>query len=164
MEGFLLDRGFQVFLDAYPEAGHLLNQQSLDLRAFKPCALIYTPSGMQRVMDVTLEPRHLTASVLAQVGSLADKLRVAALKTRLTSVSIEDIAAHEDMTTARYLERAGFTPSMVDGFFRSFYGGIFLERDLHTSSRMFESTFKMFSQGSATLPSKGMGAGSESWV
>jgi phytoene dehydrogenase-like protein len=45
---------------------------------------------------------------------------------------------------------------MIDGFFRSFYGGIFLERELRTSSRMFEFTFKMFSQGSATLPAKGM--------
>lgn len=158
MDGFLLDRGFQVFLDAYPEAGHLLNRQGLDLRAFKPGALIYTPSGMRRVMDVTREPRHFMASVLAPVGSLADKLRVAALKMRLMRVSREDTAAHEDMTTERYLERAGFTPSMIDGFFRSFYGGIFLERDLHTSSRMFEFTFKMFSQGSATLPSAGMGA------
>ena len=46
---------------------------------------------------------------------------------------------------------------MIDGVFRSFYGGIFLERDLRTSSRLFEFTFKMFSQGSATLPARGMG-------
>lgn len=45
---------------------------------------------------------------------------------------------------------------MIDVFFRSFYGGIFLERELRTSSRMFEFTFKMFSQGSATLPARGM--------
>jgi len=158
MDGFLLDHGFQVFLDAYPEAGHLLNKESLDLRAFEPGALIYMTSGMRRVMDVIRKPRHFMASALAPVGSLADKLRVAALKVRLMRLSIDDIAGHEDMTTERYLELAGFTPSMIDGFFRSFYGGIFLERELHTSSRMFEFTFKMFSQGSATLPSGGMGA------
>jgi protoporphyrinogen oxidase len=45
---------------------------------------------------------------------------------------------------------------MIDLFFRSFYGGIFLERDLRTSSRMFEFTFQMFSQGNATLPAHGM--------
>ncbi len=45
---------------------------------------------------------------------------------------------------------------MIDVFFRSFYGGIFLDRDLRTSSRMFEFTFKMFSRGSATLPAQGM--------
>jgi phytoene dehydrogenase-like protein len=61
------------------------------------------------------------------------------------------------MTTEDYLRRAGFSPRIIDGFFRSFYGGIFLERELRTSSRMFEFTFKMFSQGSATLPARGMG-------
>lgn len=157
MDGFLLDRGFQVFLDAYPEAGKLLDMERLDLRAFSPGALIYTTSGLRRIMDVLRAPRHLIESILAPVGSLADKLRVAALKVRLMRLSTEDIARHEDLTTERYLQRAGFTPAIVDGFFRSFYGGIFLERELHTSSRMFEFTFKMFSQGSATLPSRGMG-------
>ncbi len=42
MDGFLLDRGFQVFLDAYPEAGALLDMDKLDLRAFRPGALIVT--------------------------------------------------------------------------------------------------------------------------
>ncbi|MEM7603202.1 MAG: FAD-dependent oxidoreductase, partial [Verrucomicrobiota bacterium] len=45
---------------------------------------------------------------------------------------------------------------MIDDFFRGFYGGIFLEDLLVTSSRIFEFTFKMFSIGSATLPAKGM--------
>jgi phytoene dehydrogenase-like protein len=157
VDGFLLDRGFQVFLDAYAEAGDLLDKQSLDLRAFRPGALIHKTSGMQRVMDVFREPRHLIESALAQVGSLADKLRVARLRWRLMRMTTEEIAGHDDMTTESYLQRAGFSAAMIDGFFRSFYGGIFLERELQTSSRMFEFTFKMFSQGSATLPARGMG-------
>ena len=157
VDGFLLDRGFQVFLDAYPEAGHLLDKKSLDLRAFRPGAMLYTNSGMVRMMDVFREPRYLMESALAPVGSLADKLRVARLRWRLMHLNTEEIAQHEDITTESYLQRAGFSRSMIDRFFRSFYGGIFLERELQTSSRMFEFTFKMFSQGSATLPSKGMG-------
>jgi phytoene dehydrogenase-like protein len=157
LDGFLLDRGFQVFLDAYPEAGALLDKESLELRAFRPGALIYRTSGMQRVMDVFREPRHLMESALAPVGSFADKLRVAKLRWHLMRLTTEEIAGHEDLTTESYLRHAGFSPPMIDGFFRSFYGGIFLERELQTSSRMFEFTFKMFSQGSATLPARGMG-------
>lgn len=157
LDGFLLDRGFQVFLDAYPVAGNLLDKGRLDLRAFRPGALIHTSSGMHRVMDVFREPRHLMESAFAPVGSLADKLRVAGLRWRLMHRTTEEIAGHEDITTEDYLRRAGFSPAMMDRFFRPFYGGIFLERELHTSSRMFEFTFKMFSQGNATLPSQGMG-------
>ena len=156
VEGFLLDRGFQVYLDAYPEAGILLDKTSLDLRRFKPGALVYRGGRMRRVMDVFRDPRHLLTSAFAPIGSISDKLRVALLKWRLSRASVEEISAHEDMTTEKYLQRAGFSSRMIDVFFRSFYGGIFLERELRTSSRMFEFTFKMFSQGSATLPARGM--------
>ncbi len=32
VDGFLLDRGFQVYLDAYPEAGGLVSKTSLRMR------------------------------------------------------------------------------------------------------------------------------------
>jgi phytoene dehydrogenase-like protein len=157
VEGFLLDRGFQVFLDAYPEAGDLLDKDKLDLRAFRPGAQVHLTIGLRRIMDVFREPSSFVASAFAPIGSLADKLRVARLRWRLLRLTTAEIAQREDMTTERYLQHAGFSPAMIDGFFRSFYGGIFLERELQTSSRMFEFTFKMFSQGSATLPACGMG-------
>lgn len=156
VNGFRLDRGFQVYLDAYPESGRFLDLPQLDLRPFKPGALVYVDGRLRRVMDVFRDPQHLLASALAPVGSLADKLRVAALKWKIGRSTLAEIAAREDRTTEAYLRRAGFSGRMVDVFFRSFYGGIFLERELRTSSRMFEFTFKMFSQGSATLPALGM--------
>ena len=158
VDGFRLDRGFQVYLDAYPEAGKFLDLPRLDLRPFQPGALVWLDGRLHRVMDVFRDQRHLLASALAPVGSLADKLRVAALKWRISRSTLEDIAARADLTTEAYLRRAGFSRRMIDVFFRSFYGGIFLERDLRTSSRMFEFTFKMFSRGSATLPAQGMQA------
>ncbi len=156
VDGFRLDRGFQVYLDAYPQAGKLLDLHGLDLRPFKAGALVFLDGRLHRVMDVFRDPRHLLASALAPVGSLIDKLRVALLKWRISRSTLTEIAGREDLTTETYLRRAGFSHRMIDVFFRSFYGGIFLERDLRTSSRMFEFTFQMFSRGSATLPALGM--------
>ncbi len=34
VEGFLLDRGFQIFLTSYPEAQAILDYEALDLRPF----------------------------------------------------------------------------------------------------------------------------------
>lgn len=157
VDGFLLDRGFQVFLDAYPEAGALLDKSLLDLHAFQPGALVFDQGHLHRVMDVFRVPRYVLTSALAPVGSWLDKLRVAWLKWQLGEASLESLTSEEEMSTEAYLRRAGFSSRMVDGFFRSFYGGIFLERELRTSSRMFAFTFKMFSQGYATLPARGMG-------
>ncbi|MEM7791262.1 MAG: NAD(P)/FAD-dependent oxidoreductase [Verrucomicrobiota bacterium] len=157
VNGFRLDRGFQVYLDSYPETGSLLNLEKLDLRPFEPGALVYKDGQLHRLMDVFRRPGSAFESVRAPVGSFLDKLRTGWLRTRILSSSLKEINQRPDRSTEAYLEEAGFSGSMIDSFFRSFYGGIFLERDLRTSSRMFEFTFKMFGKGSATLPSKGMG-------
>ena len=157
INGFLLDRGFQVYLDAYPETSKLLDLKALDLKPFKSGALVYRNGTLHRLMDVFRHPGSLLPSVTAPVGTFMDKLRVGLLRTKLQLSSLDAIAAREDLPTDTYLKRCGFSETMIDVFFRSFYGGIFLERELRTSSRMFEFTFKMFSRGRATLPAQGMG-------
>ena len=156
VEGFLLDRGFQVYLDAYPTAGRLLDLEALDLRAFEPGALVYDGKKLHRVMDVFRRPSALVSSAFSPVGSLIDKLRVALLRWRILRTDLNEILSRPDGSTEDSLRQAGFSEGMIEVFFRSFYGGIFLERDLRTSSRMFEFTFKMFSEGSATVPAGGM--------
>ena len=158
MDDFLLDRGFQVYLSAYPEAGKLLDLEALQLQPFAAGALVYDGKQLIRVMDPFRYPRSLLSGVRAPVGTFYDKLRVALLRFRVMGSSREDIAGRPDQETQEFLRSFGFTPAMIDGFFRAFYGGIFLENELRTSSRMFEFTFKMFSEGHATLPARGMGA------
>ena len=46
----------------------------------------------------------------------------------------------------------------IDRFFRPFLGGVFLERDLVTSSRMFRFVFRMLIEGATAVPARGMGA------
>ncbi len=155
-EGYLIDRGFQVYLDAYPTAGALLDLDALDLRKFEPGALIWRGGKLHRMMDVFRRKAALFSTAFSAIGSLGDKLKVGLLRLSLKNKSLEKIQSDPDMTTEALLKQRGFSPEMIDGFFRGFYGGIFLERDLRTSSRMFEFTFKMFANGSATVPAKGM--------
>jgi phytoene dehydrogenase-like protein len=158
VDGFRLDRGFQVYLDTYPQTGRLLDLEALDLRPFEPGALVFADGKLHRLMDVFRRPGQLVPSLRAPVGSLADKLRVGLLRTKIACRSFHAIARAEDLSTEAFLRREGFSEAMIDRFFRSFYGGIFLERELQTSSRMFGFTFKLFARGSATLPAGGMGA------
>src|ERR1700741_5563815 len=51
MDGFLLDRGFQVLLTAYPEAKRVLDYGSLDLKAFSPGALSWFAGRMNILVD-----------------------------------------------------------------------------------------------------------------
>jgi phytoene dehydrogenase-like protein len=47
---------------------------------------------------------------------------------------------------------------MIDGFFRPFIGGVFLDESLTVSSRMLEFVFRMFSAGDIAVPADGMAA------
>jgi hypothetical protein len=55
-----------------------------------------------------------------------------------------------------YLVHHGFSKQFIECFFRPFFAGIFLEKSLDTSSRMFEFVLKMFVQGKAAIPAKGI--------
>ena len=158
LDGFLLDRGFQVYLDAYPEAGKFLDLDALNLKPFEPGALVWKKGKLRPVMDVFRRPSKLFSSAFQPIGSLYDKLLVAKLRFSLIRKPLDKIWSAPEQTTGEYLREFGFSERMIDDFFRGFYGGIFLEDLLVTSSRIFEFTFKMFSTGSATLPAKGMQA------
>jgi protoporphyrinogen oxidase len=60
------------------------------------------------------------------------------------------------VTTRRFLEEYGFSSKMMERFFVPFLAGIFLERELATSSRYFQFLFRMFAYGDAALPENGM--------
>src|SRR5208282_2277031 len=61
-------------------------------------------------------------------------------------------------STKEALVSAGFSKEMIHHFFRPFIGGILLDGELKSSSRMFEFVFKMLSEGDTALPAQGMGA------
>lgn len=158
VDGFLLDRGFQVLLTAYPTTREVLDYDRLDLRPFEPGALLRVGAGFASVSDPLRRPSEAAATLLAPIGSLADKSRVARLSLALKRRSVEEIlGAREDTTLAR-LSELGFGTEMIEGFFRPFLGGVFLDTTLQTSSRMFEFVFKMFGSGPVAVPADGMGA------
>lgn len=157
-EGFLLDRGFQVLLTEYPEAKATLDYENLDLRRFEPGALIWRDGAFRRFSDPWRRPRHLLSTALSPVATLPDKARVAKLRRDTTACDLQQLYDRPESTTLRMLEERGFSPTIIERFFRPFLGGVFLDHDLSTSSRLCEFVFRMFSLGDAAVPAGGMRA------
>ena len=155
-DGFLLDRGFQVLLTAYPMAKELLDYESLHLKSFLPGAKILHRSGITEIMDPLRKPSALFSTLFSPAGSLGDKFQMLILKIKLGKMNLNKIFSEPEQTTDSYLLKLGFSDKMIEWFFRPFLGGIFLERDLLTSSRMFNFVFKMFSEGHTVIPENGM--------
>jgi len=157
VDGFLPDRGFQVFLTAYPEAKRLLDYKPLELCKFDPGALILNRDVITNMGDPIRQQSSLVRTLLSSAASFSDKFRMLQLKLKLSGKSIEDIFSEPEITTTAYLKNEGFSGTIMNQFFRPFMTCIFLEDQLSTSSRMFEFVFKMFSEGDAAIPAKGMG-------
>jgi len=157
-DGFLLDRGFQVFPTAYPEARHAFDYEALGLRPFYAGALVWREGRVSRFADPFRHPMDAARSLGQGPGSLLDKLRVARLRSRLIGHSLNELLDAPQVTTAQALRREGLSADMIDGFWRPYLGGIFLDPTLETSSRLFAFVFKMFAEGEATLPAGGMQA------
>jgi phytoene dehydrogenase-like protein len=157
-EGFLLDRGFQVLLTAYPEARRVLDYDALGLRPFYPGALIRYKNHFYRFADPWRHPIDGLLGIFAPIGSFADKLRVRKLRKHVLTGSLSDLYNRPETTTLQSLRTLGFSENMIDCFFRPFIGGVFFDPNLGVSSRMFEFGFRMFSMGDTALPSGGMGA------
>ncbi len=157
VEGFLLDRGFQVLLTAYPEARRVLDYAALDLQALYPGALVRMDGAFHRVADPLRAPAAALPTAFGPVGTLADKLRVLRLRRSVTAPTLDALWAREEVPTREALrERYGFSGGMVQRFFEPFFGGIFLEEALATSSRAFEFYFRMFARGETAVPARGM--------
>ena len=157
VDGFLLDRGFQVFLPAYPMAKKMLDYDALDLHTFFRGADVFSAGSFHRLADPFYHPQEAFRRLQDSIVPWRDKwfamlLRKEVFGTREVPREIKEL------TTEDFLRNYGFSDVFIDHFFRPFFGGIFSEKELRTSSRMFVFLFAMFDRGGSALPARGMQA------
>ena len=158
VDGFLLDRGFQVLLTAYPEAQRQLDLGALSLQRFAPGAEVRIGDRFHAVGDPFRSPGLLLSTLLAPIGSPVDKVRLARLRRRVRRGDAAALLRAPETTTIEALHERGFSTATIDRFLRPLFAGIQLDPTLSTSSRMFEIIFRMLADGDSAVPAAGMGA------
>jgi phytoene dehydrogenase-like protein len=147
VDGFLLDRGFQVLPTAYPEVGRLLDVDRLSLRAFPSGAVIRTDGRFRRVADPRRMPLRAMRSLASGVVAARDGLALRSL-----------VRDHAETTTADALRRARLSRTVRCGLLEPFLRGITLDPGLGTSSAFLRFALRTFARGEAALPERGMQA------
>ncbi|MFW6074109.1 MAG: NAD(P)/FAD-dependent oxidoreductase [Chloroflexota bacterium] len=158
VDGFLLDRGFQVLLTAYPEAQELIDYQALDLHNFYAGVSLRIDGQFHLIPDPWRNPFDSLRLLSAPIGTTADKARVAQLRWNVRGGTLDELFARPETSTLNALRKAGLSQQIIDRFFIPFFSGVFLERELRTSSRMFEFVFRMMAEGDNAVPARGMGS------
>ncbi|HEV2528948.1 MAG TPA: NAD(P)/FAD-dependent oxidoreductase [Thermomicrobiales bacterium] len=162
-DGYLLDRGFQVILDAYPAIRRQVELEGLHPAAFDPGAVVWDGRRRLILADPIRQPRALPNAITSPLFGFQDKLRLVSLAVRARTAawgSSGDAAGDpdRDVSAADFLWDAGFGRKFVDHFARPFWGGITLDPTLSGSVGPFRYTLKMFIEGRAVLPGDGMQA------
>jgi len=110
VDGYRLDRGFQIMLTAYPECQELLDYDRLDLRPFLPGASVRIDDAFHRIGDPLREPKQLGATLTAPIGSPIDKLRILSYRLKVNKGSVESLWEGVG-TTAAYRFASSLPPT-----------------------------------------------------
>ncbi len=158
VDGFRLDRGFQIVSTNYPQVIDRLDLDALAVGTFAPGALVRVGNQMHRVADPLRQPRQLWSTLRAPVGTFADRVRLLRLVVDVRTHSVVELLRRPDTSTSRRLTDAGFTPTMIELLWRPLFAGIQLDPDLEVSRRRFDVILRMLASGRAGVPRLGMGA------
>ena len=160
-DGFLLDRGFQVILEAYPALQRQVDLTSLNPKPFDAGVLLWTGRRRVPLADPRRHPFALVRDITSRVFPISDKARLAsfAAGSRIAAwENAREAALAADVSAEQALLTAGLSDRFIDRFARPFWGGITLDRSLSSSAGPLKFTLKMFLQGSAVLPAAGVQA------
>ena len=158
VDGFTFDAGYQVLFPAYPAVRRNLNLPDLDLVPLPSAAVVRRGARADVIGDPIRDPSGILSTLRTNLLPTLDKVRVARLAVQLRGPEPWQLLRGPDESTEHYLKRQGFTDTALNHFFRPFFGGIFLNRDLSTSARLFRYYFRMLMDGGAALPRRGMEA------
>jgi hypothetical protein len=162
VDGFLVDRGFQLLNPAYPAVRRWVDVGALGLQGFGAGVAAVTDSGTSVLGHPLRAPGMVPSTVrtgLARPGEAAAVLRWAAplLRPRVHRSLSDVLAGRADVDRATGLDRAG-----VHGLLRRvvdrFLAGVLLEDDGGTADRYALLLSWMFARGVPSLPAAGMQA------
>ncbi len=156
VDGFLLDRGFQVLQTAYPVVRRTLINYPLRLKRFPPGVVIHRDDRLYTLADPRRCPKYFWETMTAPVGTLADRLRMLKLARKVCRASDESLFQEPESTAVAFLKASGFSEKMIRSFFNPFFGGVCLDPQIRASSRVLQYVFRMFATGDAALPENGM--------
>jgi phytoene dehydrogenase-like protein len=158
IDGWRLDRGFQVLNTAYPRLPALIDIAALDLRYFTSGVLVRRGGDLHRLDNPLREPLSAPQTLTSGIGTLSDRLKFAALATKCATLPAARLLEARETTTQEMLRKAGLSHRMIEEVLRPFLSGILADRSLDTSSHVFAMLLRAFTRGRIAVPAAGMAA------
>ncbi|MDN3495239.1 NAD(P)/FAD-dependent oxidoreductase [Planococcus sp. APC 4015] len=157
VDGFLLDRGFQILNPAYPAVRRWVDMPALRLKTF--------PVGVRvrradRSVELRHPLRHPTGIPATLLSGLVTPRDVAALARWLGPALVrpKTVISGPDRTLAEGWDRTGIRGALRTEVLEPFLTGVLAEADAETSDAFARLLVRMFALGAPGVPERGMGA------
>jgi phytoene dehydrogenase-like protein len=157
IDGFVVDRGFQVLNTGYPRAADL-DLDALELGFFWPGAVFRQGAQLHRVLDPRRRPSGVPDTLRAPLGTVRERAALVRYALRAGYSPVARLTHAADAPAEQALLAAGVGRAAIDGFLRPFLAGVLLESDFATSRRYVDLLLRSFVRGATGLPANGMQA------
>ena len=158
VDGYTLDRGFQVLNTGYPELHRVADVAALDLRRLDPAAGVLVDGERVVLANPVHRPSAAAAALSLPVGGIGGKAALGLYAGLCATLPVSGIKHRDDVSAAEAWRRASIPRDVVDGLLRPFFSGVLLEQDMTTTRRFTDLMMRMFVRGESTVPAGGMQA------
>lgn len=156
VDGYRVDKGFQVLLTAYQEAAAVWPEHEMDLFPFASGAIIHGRE-VKQLFDPLRHPSKIWRTVSSKLFTTRDIKSLVSLRLGLQGIfGLPENASAEQ--APEFLARLGFSEPFTNAFLRPFLGGVFLDESLSVPADAVRFVLSMFAQGEASLPARGISA------
>ena len=143
LDGFTLDRGFQVINPAYAELKESDVLSEVEFFALPKGVEILTSAGLMKVGDFRRDLRYLPDLLSGKSGTFLEKLRFLNY--------LRKVSANESFGMA-----LSKSPTLFNKVLKPFLDGVFLSDSAEVSNRMARELVHWFIKGSPGIPSGGV--------
>ncbi|MEI8263699.1 MAG: FAD-dependent oxidoreductase, partial [Actinomycetes bacterium] len=127
VDGFKIDRGFQLLNPSYPQVERGLDLKDLDLQAFDPGMVLSDGVTHSQVADPLRSPGKILATLRAPLGPLTSRLQLARLLLALKGKQRKPVTINPDQPSAAWMLEKGIDRTTIDALLRPFLAGVLLE-------------------------------------
>lgn len=158
VDGFVLDRGFQILNTSYPQVRRRLDLAAMGARRLTAGALVRHDGRLRRIGNPLRQPTSLPGQLTDHLLSPVELARLGRYSARSGLRSAKYLTCAKDISAAQAFREAGLGGAPTDRFLAPFLSGVLLEDQLATSRRYVDLVWRSFVRGESVLPAGGMGA------
>ncbi|MFI9029995.1 NAD(P)/FAD-dependent oxidoreductase [Streptomyces sp. NPDC053560] len=158
VDGFQLDRGFQVLSTAYPKVRQLLDMPALRLRTFRRALTLHHAGRRTTLHDPRRDLRALPQMLRAPIGSLTAKAALARYAAEVSALPATTLLGRPDTPADEHWRARGLSAQTIEQVLKPFFTGVTLDPAGATSGRFVDLMLRMLVRGESALPAAGMAA------